>query len=110
MRSAKKLLCLLLAAVLLLALGAPALAVGDVPVDAAQFPDETFRAFVAKECDTDGDGKLSAAEIAAVQSLDLPQRGIADLTGVQVFTALDELLCYETVSYTHLTLPTMTLV
>lgn len=95
MRSAKKLLCLLLAAVLLLALGAPALAVGDVPVDAAQFPDETFRAFVAKECDTDGDGKLSAAEIAAVQSLDLPQRGIADLTGVQVFTALDELLCYE---------------
>ena len=41
MRSAKKLLCLLLAAVLLLALGAPALAVGDVSARAplAAFPD-----------------------------------------------------------------------
>lgn len=95
MKSARKLLCLALAALLMLALCAPALAAGDVAVDAAHFPDKAFREYVQKNCDTNGNGKLSAAEIAAVASLDLTAAGIADLTGVRTFTALQELFCFD---------------
>ena len=67
MKHLKKTLCLLLAVMMLLALGVPAMAAGEVPVDAAHFPDPVLRKYVTEHCDTNGDGKLSAAECAAVQ-------------------------------------------
>ena len=95
MKHLKKTLCLLLAAVMLLALGVPAMAAGEVPVDAAHFPDQALRTYVTDYCDTNKDNKLSAAECEAVQCIDLFEMKItkvADMTGIEHFTNLHELI------------------
>ena len=58
-----------LLAVFLLAASAPAAA--DVTIDAANFPDATFREHVKTKWDSDHDGTLSVGEIAAVDSADV---------------------------------------
>ncbi|WP_328597030.1 InlB B-repeat-containing protein [Porcincola intestinalis] len=65
-----------------------------VAIDAVNFPDDNFRAFVA-QYDLDSDGYLSAAELAAVTTMDCSGKSIASLQGVEFFTALTELLCYD---------------
>lgn len=95
MKHLKKAFCLLLAAVMLLALGVPAMAAGEIPVDAEHFPDAALRTYVTDYCDTNKDNKLSAAECAAVQCIDLFEMKItkvADLTGIKHFTNLHELI------------------
>ena len=95
MKHLKKAFCLLLAAVMLLALGVPVMAAGEIPVDAEHFPDATLRTYVTDYCDTNKDNKLSAAECAAVQCIDLFEMQItkvADMTGIEHFTNLRELL------------------
>ena len=64
-----------------------------VAIDAANFPAETFRAYVSRNFDTDKDGTLSAEEIAAVTKIYCYQMGIASLKGVEYFTELDILYC-----------------
>ena len=83
---AAALLALLLAAVL-----APA-ALAEVTINDTTFPDETFREYV-RQFDTSGDGALSEAEIANTTVINVSSRGIADLTGVEYFTALKFLDC-----------------
>ena len=80
-------------ALALLTLAASA-AAGAVTIDGSSFPDAAFRACV-EALDADGDGALSDEEIAAVASLDVSKRGIASLKGVELFTALTELACYD---------------
>ena len=95
MKHLKKAFCLLLAAVMLLALGVPVMAAGEIPVDAEHFPDATLRTYVTDYCDTNKDNKLSAAECAAVQCIDLFEMQItkvADMTGIEHFTNQRELL------------------
>ena len=95
MKHLKKTLCLLLAVMMLLALGVPAMAAGEVPVDAAHFPDPVLRKYVTDYCDTNKDNKLSAAECEAVQCIDLFEMKItkgADMTGIEHFTNLHELI------------------
>ena len=91
----KKTLCLLLAVMMLLALGVPAMAAGEIPVDAEHFPDQALRTYVTDYCDTNKDNKLSAAECEAVQCIDLFEMKItkvADMTGIEHFTNLHELI------------------
>ena len=74
------------------ALGLP-LADG-VAIDASTFPDAAFRAWLLDGRNLSGagaDSLLTADELAAIQSLDLSGLGIADLEGIQVFTALKRL-------------------
>ena len=95
MNHLKKAFCLLLAAVMLLALGVPAMAAGEIPVDAEHFPDQALRTYVTDYCDTNKDNKLSAAECEAVQCIDLFEMKItkvADMTGIEHFTNLHELI------------------
>ncbi len=66
---------------------------GPVEINAANFPDEIFRGFVSEEFDIDSDGILSEAEIAEVDTIDVTSMGIADLSGVEYFTALQYLFC-----------------
>lgn len=73
----------------------------DIPIDAESFPDEAFRAYISKNIDTNGDGKLSDAEIQAVNKMYLYESrdgrlvglGIKDLTGIGLFTELADLSC-----------------
>ena len=95
MKYLKKTLCLLLAVMMLLALGVPAMAAGEIPVDAEHFPDQALRTYVTDYCDTNKDNKLSAAECEAVQCIDLFEMKItkvADMTGIEHFTNLHELI------------------
>ena len=63
-----------------------------IPVDKANFPDENFRAWILVQ-DYGADGWLTPEEIAAVSSIYVPDMGIADLTGIEHFTALIYLDC-----------------
>ncbi len=70
-----------------------------VKVDAAHFPDQQFRAYVKKNVDKDGNGVLSAAEMADVRSIDATMAEIRDLTGVSYFSELRILRCgYNSIS------------
>lgn len=59
-------------------------------IDESTFPDNTFRQTV-QAYDTDGDGKLSEAEAAAANELNLS--GVSTLAGIEVFTGLRSLSC-----------------
>ena len=99
MKTISRILPVLLALILCLLLQPAAWADGGVAVDAAHFPDETFRTWVSENCDTNADGSLSAGEIASVTRIDVgvyndDQRGeITSLKGIEYFTALESLDC-----------------
>ena len=67
-------------------------AAGGVTVDAAHFPDDNFRAYVAEHLDADGNGILSDGE-RAVKLLNVSDLGIRSLRGVEYFPALEFLAC-----------------
>lgn len=97
MRNLYKTLCAVLAAALLALTLLPAgvLAAGaDLEISAQNFPDANFRAWLTNPANLNGagaDGTLSAEELAAVTKLDLSGQNIADLTGIEHFTALESL-------------------
>ena len=67
-----------------------------IAIDATNFPDENFREYVSSNCDTDKDTYLSDDEIAAVTSIDVSwKQKITSLEGIEYFTALTELRCYD---------------
>ncbi len=66
---------------------------GPVTIDAANFPDETFRNYVKDNFDKDNDSTLSEAECAAVTKIEVDELGITDLTGIEFFTNLKWLSC-----------------
>lgn len=72
-----------------------ALAAEDVAINAANFPDANFRTYISETLDTDKDNSLSADEIAAVEMINVYDKGIADLTGIEHFKNLTKLLCYD---------------
>ncbi|MBR3293699.1 MAG: leucine-rich repeat domain-containing protein, partial [Oscillospiraceae bacterium] len=94
-KTGKLLLSLFLCLALALALlpSVPAQAAWDVAINATNFPDANFRSYVSGNCDSNGDGKLSAREIAAVTYIGCFNKNIASLKGIEHFTALTELWC-----------------
>ena len=65
-------------------------------INSTNFPDENFRAIVAGTAiDKNSDGYLSTEEIAAVTELDVGEKNIASLKGIEFFTALKRLWCYS---------------
>ncbi|MCR5663632.1 MAG: hypothetical protein K6G17_01990 [Oscillospiraceae bacterium] len=62
-------------------------------IDGESFPDETFRAYVLENVDTDRNGWLSVNEMLAVTELDLACSGVASLKGVEYFDNLRLLDC-----------------
>ena len=94
----RKLLTALLALCAALCL-LPALALAegaaDVAIDPTNFPDANFRAYVAKNFDTDKDNCLTPEELAAAESMRLIGKSIGDLTGIEHFTALTHLRCQK---------------
>ena len=68
-------------------------AAGDVTINATNFPDAAFRSYVSDNFDTNGNGVLSASEIAAVKKISVTGKGITTMAGLEYFTALTELYC-----------------
>ncbi len=61
---------------------------------ATMMDDDKFREYCIEEFDTKPkDGKLSIAEVNYVTDLDVKDKGIASLTGIEYFTALEILDC-----------------
>ena len=67
--------------------------VDEVFIDEINFPDKVFREYVAKQFDKNNSGGLSKEEIIEVMSIDVYDKGIKSLKGVEYFTALTELNC-----------------
>ncbi|MBR6581033.1 MAG: leucine-rich repeat domain-containing protein [Ruminococcus sp.] len=65
----------------------------SVEINETNFPDAIFREYVKENFDTDGDGVLSAEEITAVTEIDVHNKGISDLTGIEYFENLECLDC-----------------
>ena len=64
-----------------------------ITLDAVHFPDATFLNYIKQNIDTNHDNILSDEEIAATTHINVNGMGIADLTGVGYFTALEHLYC-----------------
>jgi len=66
-----------------------------IEINEENFPDEIFRNYAKEKFDTDGNGILSAKEISIITVIDVSDRGISDLKGIEYFTALKRLECYN---------------
>ena len=63
-----------------------------VAIDATNFPDPNFRNYLLAQ-DYGKDAVLTEAEILAVTELNVSNKGIKDLKGIEHFTALTKLVC-----------------
>ena len=64
-----------------------------LPINAAVFPDDSFRNYVLENCDTNRNGLLSPEEIETVTKVQIIEMGVCDITGIEHFTNLEELYC-----------------
>lgn len=62
-------------------------------INSESFPDEAFRSYILSNIDKDKNNILSSAEIAAVKTLNINSKGIADLSGIEYFTSMTTLYC-----------------
>ena len=66
----------------------------DLMITKVRFPDDNFRSYLLQQ--TYGqDGILTESEISKVKEIDVTRKGIADLRGIEVFTALEVLKCSQ---------------
>ena len=87
---------LLLCCMVLTLLPTAAFAAGGVDINETNFPDATFRQYVKVEFDKDSDDILSAAEIAAADTIFVTRKPITSIEGIAYFTALTDLMCSNT--------------
>ena len=87
---------LLLCCMVLTLLPTAAFAAGDVNINETNFPDTNFRQYVKDEFDKDGNEVLSAAEIAAADTIFVTGKPITSIEGIAYFTALTNLTCSNT--------------
>lgn len=66
-----------------------------ISIDASNFPDAQFRAYVSSNIDADSDGFLEDSEIDAVTSIYVSGSSISDMTGINIFYNLDTLDCMD---------------
>ena len=70
-------------------------ATGDIKLDAAHFPDANFQKYLSENVDTNKDGSLSESERDAVTEINVQNARIKSLNGIQYFTQLVMLRCYN---------------
>ena len=66
--------------------------VSGIAIDATNFPDDNFRAWLLSQ-DYGQDALLTEEEIEGITVINVSERGIADLTGIELFTNLTWLSC-----------------
>lgn len=62
-----------------------------IAINATNFPDSAFMAYISDKADADKDNILTDAEIAAVTDMNIRTKNISDLKGIGYFTELKEL-------------------
>ena len=68
-------------------------------ISADAFPDDVFRAYVSENFDSNGDGCLNDEEISNATTIDLYQKDVASLQGIEYLSKLHRVSC----SYSSLT-------
>ncbi len=68
-------------------------AFGSVAINAATFPDATFRTYVSANFDSNSDGTLSDAEIANITGMSVFNLGVVNLKGIEHLSALRYVFC-----------------
>ncbi len=71
------------------------LATGEIPITENTFPDEYFRNWVSDRLDEDYSATLSEDERAQVEVIYCNRSSIADLTGIEHFPNLSQIMCQE---------------
>ena len=71
-------------------------------IDAAFFPDGTFRDYVRNTIDQNTDRLLTLTEAQRIQSINLANKGITDFTGIAHFPSLKYFDCYGNTGLTIL--------
>ena len=66
-----------------------------IAIDATNFPDDNFRSYVSSNCDPNKDGCLTPTELKSIKSMDVSSKSIKKLNGIEYFTSLTELICYN---------------
>ncbi|MBP5655003.1 MAG: S-layer homology domain-containing protein [Clostridiales bacterium] len=79
-------------------------AADNIAIGESTFPDADFRAYVSENIDKDKDGSISAEEVSNTESIDISKLSVKDLGGIEYFTALKILNCYDCKSLTALDL------
>uniref|UniRef100_UPI0025FB5683 leucine-rich repeat domain-containing protein n=1 Tax=Ruminococcus sp. TaxID=41978 RepID=UPI0025FB5683 len=79
----------------------------EIPIDEAHFPDAVFRAYVQEKYDIENDWFFSRTELLSVDTIEVAGMGISDLTGIEYFTALEQLDCSSN-QLTHLSVINLT--
>ena len=64
-----------------------------LPINETNFPDQAFRTIVGERYDIHADGYLSRYERSLVTEMNVFQKNIADMTGINYFTNLQSLNC-----------------
>ena len=64
----------------------------NISVDEEHFPDKNFRNYILSQ-EYGADGILTPEEVTSITSMDCSGCDIADLTGIEYFTALQYLYC-----------------
>jgi len=67
----------------------------SVEINADNFPDENFRQYVSNNFDSDSSGSLSVTELQNVSYISVTYSNISSLKGIEYFTALTDLYCYN---------------
>ena len=78
-----------------------------VEINYVNFPDERFREYFVRNCDSDGDGKLSDEEISNVTVLNVfsgfsDYDKVGSIKGIEYFSSLEELTIYEDFQLTEI--------
>lgn len=67
---------------------------GDIEINETNFPDAVFRTYLLEQS-YGQDGVMTPAEIAEVKSIWVSESNIESLKGIEFFTALEALYCYN---------------
>lgn len=76
-----------------------------IAINSDNFPDDKFRAYVSsKDIDKDEDGYLTDKEIFSIEKMDVSNKGISNLKGIEHFADLRDLNCSGNKNLTSLDL------
>ena len=100
MKMKRKMFTLLLAIVMVLScIPAPAMAVSEAPTDSepieSAFTDATFLATVRELVGKTNGEHIYQSDVENITELNIYSLGIASLDGIEFFTALTDLICYD---------------